>query len=231
MRQQPHRFNGLRTQEVEGVLLALDRAIQGGGLHPPPREEVDNVDFLTPGLLHGSVDCDIYSFVALGIAERYGIPLYGVQSPGHFFTRWQSPLVRLNFDQGRIREGDDPYIDGSFVNDFTIDPLSNSTNHPQRGISQESLSQGVYLRTLSKRETVASHLATIASGLIRNQENRRALSLTTLATMWAPQDVTGHLQRAVALHALGRYAEEDREYRQATTLDSMLPARMYHLGL
>ena len=218
MRRHQDYFQEIDEATAGNILYTLHAAMREAGLHPPPPSEGDNVDFLTPGLLHGSVDCDIYSFVVLGVAERYEIPLAGVQSPRHFFTRWESRQVRLNYDQGNISESDDQYVDGSYTN-----PL-------ERHISLESLAQETYLRRLTKLETVADHLGTIASGLIKNNELETALELTTLATRWAPRIAIVHYERARALQGLHRLGEAMNEYRIVAALDPGFPSLLFRAG-
>jgi len=213
---QHRRFHGIGTQEAQGLLLSLDRAITSSGLQQPPQGI--GISYLTQGLLGSMVDCDIYSFVALGIAERYGIPLYGVESPIHFFTRWQSPSIHLNFDQGLIRESDQRYIDGSMF------------NPPTARISEGSITRGAYLRSLRKQETVAIHLVNIAMSLLDNHEYETALDLTTLATRWAPHSTYTHLGRSSVLSSFRRPVEALDEYRRAVELDPTRPARTFYIG-
>ncbi|GEM_PF-6740043 len=211
--------DGRLTREIETepnrLLFTLDGAIRSNGFQAPPQTELPQgfvaardivgIDYLTEAFNLHYVDCDMYSFLALGVAERYGLPLYGVHSPRHFFTRLVVDDAHINFDQGNIIS-DEAYIDGTFVRSARQIPLA-------------SLQRQTYMKTLSKRETVAEHLATIAGGLSAHGEHAASLAVTELVIRWMPQSEKGHFYRGLTFTHLALFREADREYAIVNQLD------------
>lgn len=160
-------------------------------------------------LLEMKYDCDTYSTLALGIAEKYHLPITGVLIPMHVFTRWQTEDACLNFDQGVISPNDAKYIDGSYSHYEKVYPLA-----------PESLSgNSIYLKGLSKTEFVADYAAVIVYNLIENKEYTAALDLANSVKNWSPRDPFLHVARGTALRCLGYIDESTHEYETALKLD------------
>lgn len=167
----------------------------------------DTQDSFCNFLLEQRYDCDTYSILTLGLAEKYGLPLYGVIIPDHIFTRWKTGKVHINFDQGAIGIDDAEYIDGAY-------------NSHSRPIASSSLNgRSIYIKSLDKLEFVAHYLANISFFLRRNQEYAAALDLINIAKGWSEKDPDIHLVRSNILKDLGHIGEANRELRMALKLD------------
>src|SRR5262249_26857577 len=75
--------------------------------------------------------------IVLATTERLGLPVHGVASPRHFFVRWDDGTTRINIE---TTEGGAERPDAFYR---------------EQGISQEAESEGLYLRNLDRRETIA----------------------------------------------------------------------------
>jgi len=96
--------------------------------------------------LHSVLDnkrgyCLSLSILYLSLAERLGIPLYGVVVPGHFFVRYDDGRVRFNIE---TTSGGGSASDEHYINKFNV---------PQR-LLVEDKSRGIYMRNLDKMQTL-----------------------------------------------------------------------------
>jgi tetratricopeptide (TPR) repeat protein len=89
---------------------------------------------LIDNLLKGELDCDTLTIIFLAIGHEFKWPLYAVPAPEHFFIRWNDGKYTFNFDQGDI----DP--DAYYEKWLNID--------------KNAVKQGVYLKSLSRKETL-----------------------------------------------------------------------------
>jgi len=90
--------------------------------------------------LHSVLDnkrgyCLSLSVLYLSLAERLGIPLYGVVVPGHFFVRYDDGRVRFNIE---TTSGGGSASDEHYINKFKV-PADND---------------GIYMRNLDKMQTL-----------------------------------------------------------------------------
>jgi tetratricopeptide (TPR) repeat protein len=107
--------------------------------------EAENPEAL---FLHSVLDnkrgyCLSLSVLYLCLAERLGIPMYGVVVPGHFFVRYDDGHVRLNIEPtgGGGNPSDQHYIDK-----FKVPQQDNETMHSMAG--------AIYLKNLNKIQTL-----------------------------------------------------------------------------
>jgi hypothetical protein len=178
------------------LLFLIDRAIQSEGFKRTDKNE--GIHHVTETLNSGEYDCDTYSFMALGLAERFGLPVYGVTVPMHMFVRWDGLGFRQNLDQGSFVT-DKKYLDGEYA------PVALLPLHP------ESIEQGAYMRNMSKRETMGIRLASISNDLLQSGDYAAGLDVATIAAEWAPLSPISHQVRAMSLAALGRRSEAAKE--------------------
>jgi tetratricopeptide (TPR) repeat protein len=90
--------------------------------------------------LHSVLDnkrgyCLSLSVLYLSLAERLGLPLYGVVVPGHFFVRYDDGRVRFNIE---TTSGGGSASDEHYINKFKV-PVDND---------------GIYMRNLNKMQTL-----------------------------------------------------------------------------
>ncbi|MCX5638389.1 MAG: tetratricopeptide repeat protein [Planctomycetota bacterium] len=106
-------------------------------LFQPISEAIDPNDLF----LHSVLDkkrgyCLSLSILYLSLAERLGLPLYGVVVPGHFFVRYDDGRVRFNIETtGKGSRAPDEY----YVNKFKVPQGHNSS---------------IYMRNLNKIQTL-----------------------------------------------------------------------------
>jgi len=91
--------------------------------------------------LHSVMDnrrgyCLSLSILYLSLGERLGLPLYGVVAPGHFFVRYDNGSVRFNIETTAM---------GAYPSDDHY--------RVANGVPEDD--QGVYMRNLTKHQTLA----------------------------------------------------------------------------
>ena len=148
----------------------------------------------------GEGNCLGVTLLYLAVAERVGMPLYGVSAPEHFFVRYDDGVTRINIE---------PTRGGRIVPDRTY----------RTRVSRESIDQGIHLRSESKRQVIASLLANRAGyraiqGRLVEAE-RDALRALAVKPYW-PQ---GYVNRGLVHELSGRTKEAVSDYRRALKLD------------
>lgn len=102
--------------------------------------------FITGYLTSRKGSCITMPMLYLILSERLGFPIYPVRSAKHFFLRYIPDKSTFNF-----QENIETTNGGSYISDrqYVIDA----------GIPQKAIENGVYLRTLSKKEYLATLLS------------------------------------------------------------------------
>jgi len=106
------------------------------GYKAVPEAENPNALFLHSVLDNKRGYCLSLSILYLSLAERLGMPMYGVVVPGHFFVRYDDGKVRLNIEAAG-KGGSPP--DEHYINKFKV-PISDDDS--------------IYLKNLSKIQTL-----------------------------------------------------------------------------
>jgi regulator of sirC expression with transglutaminase-like and TPR domain len=134
--------------------------------------------------------------VLLEVGWRLGLPLEGVNFPGHFLVRYAGDEVRLlidPFDSGKIRFEDE---------------------------AQQLLDQGyggmvsmrsTFLRAASKRDMLTRLLTNLKSIYSRIGDDRRALAVVERLLMIRPTAPVESRSRGLLLARLGRHEEAARQ--------------------
>lgn len=105
--------------------------------------------------------CITLPMMYIVLAERLGFPLYPSRLPYHFFVRYIPEVMTPNF-----QENIEATNGGSFVPD---------TEYAQNFLLPEkSIKNGVYLRTLTKKEYIASLLLINANEWLKNKNVEKA---------------------------------------------------------
>ncbi|MCH8859933.1 MAG: tetratricopeptide repeat protein [Thaumarchaeota archaeon] len=91
------------------------------------------------GLKAKIIDCDNASFIHLSIAEVLNLPVSGVRAPRHFFVRWNL--------------GDNEHVNWEAVGGAEFEDIDYLS---RLNISKESIDSEVFLRNLTREETIAS---------------------------------------------------------------------------
>jgi len=102
--------------------------------------------------LHSVLDnkrgyCLSLSVLYLSLAERLGLPLYGVVVPGHFFVRYDNGRVRFNIE---TTSGGGGAADEHYINKFKV-PVDND---------------GIYMQNLDKMQTLGCFFNNLGNSYI-----------------------------------------------------------------
>ncbi len=97
---------------------------------------------LSMALRHRAGICMTWTLLFVALGDRLGLPLHGVDVPGHVFVRWDDGTTRLNFD---------PSAGGTVVSDEEY-------ARERGGVARLSAS-GRYLRNLTRKELVSLRLS------------------------------------------------------------------------
>jgi tetratricopeptide (TPR) repeat protein len=182
--------------------------------------------------------CLSLSILYLSVAERLGLPVYGVVVPGHFFVRYDDGRTRFNIET--TSEGATP-PDSHYIEKFKI---------------TEDEPDGIYMKDLSKRQTLGCLFNNLGN-LYQDVNNvdaaawsleaaveinpSLALSHTNLGNVYlkrsmydsalieynkalqiTPDDAKTHNNLGNALSSMGRYAQAIREYKMSLDIDPNL---------
>src|SRR3989338_6117745 len=125
-------------EDAVGILGTINSMLQNNGFEQRDREKhIDGLYLFYEGLSSKRIDCDNTSFIYLSIADALKLPLAAVFAPEHLFVRFILNGGEINWETTSARElGNDYYR--SWLN-----------------ISDESISKGVYLRNLTRQETMS----------------------------------------------------------------------------
>ena len=201
-----------RTPEgasVRDVLAELVRLVQPGGRFASGLTESSaTADGLPPELDLARImdgergNCLGYGLLYLAVAERAGLPVYGVHAPEHFFVRFDDGVTRVNLEPTR---GGATLSDKSYV--------------VRRQVHAESVEDGIYLRSESKRQVIASLLANRAGlrALAGRLDEARADAERALAVK--PYWPQAHVNLGLVNELEGRYAQAETEYKRALRYD------------
>jgi len=110
------------------------------------------------GLMRKQVYCLTYMLLYLGIAERLGLPIVGINVPEHLALRWNLSYGKHVNWEATVP---DTYDDESYIY--------------WKNISEVAVKNGVYLRSLSKKEVIAHVYYNISLVLTERDELKEAI--------------------------------------------------------
>ena len=147
-------------------------AIMASYLYEDRRLRKREAPYHLPGILKGGKDaCVIYSFIYLAMAERLHLPLHAVTVPQHVFVRYETPTERFNIETTR---------DGVIASDTDYVKKQN--------IARASITDGVYLRSFSRREFIGILVHNRAVHAAKEDRLDAALRDLELAAYILPRD-------------------------------------------
>jgi len=129
------------------------------------------------------------------LGERLGWPLHPVRSARHFFVRYVSKEISMNFQENIETTSGGGY--------FPDDEYIKSVNMPKNAIEN-----GVYLRTLTKKEYLASLLITNANEYLSQGNVEKAKRYYELAIKYDPTLSIAHWNYGLIHLAEARQLEE-----------------------
>ncbi len=126
----------------------------------------------------GELDCDTTTFLFLAIAHECKWPLFAVSAPSHLFMRWDDGRTTFNMDNRYI-----------FTND-----------HYQKWlhINEKAIKNGVYLKSLSQNQTIASFYSNRGYAKISLGDNRGAIKDCNEAIRLDPKSALAYHNRGAA---------------------------------
>lgn len=148
------------------------------------------------------------SVIYLEIGWRLGLPLEGVNFPGHFLVRYPGEAVRLlvdPFHEGRIRFEDDAQelLDRVYGGSVQLQPA--------------------YLRPAARKDILARILANLKSVYLNQRDDARALAAIERILLIRPDSGEEVRDRGMALARLGRAAEALPELQRYLQLEPEAP--------
>ncbi len=157
---------------------------------------------LSTGLKNKTIDCDNYCALYIAIAEVMKIPVVPVYAPNHSF-------LRFYFD------------DGSYINwePTQARPQQDSYYIKELGISGDSVSKGVYMKTLTRQEFIAVEYNNIGSHFMLKKNYSEAVMYFTAAARFYPAFSSAWHNRGSSYYAMGRSEEALSDLQRANELD------------
>lgn len=147
-------------------------------------------------------ECKTFSFIYLGIADALKLPVSMVLAPSHVFVRW-------HFSRG----GNRAYLNWETTTGVTLDDNFIKFSH---NISESSIRSGVYLRSLSPGESMATAyymLSHFVSSL-----NRKIVYLTKAVEL-NPRHNRAFYNRGTLRYKQGKFRKALADYDRAVRLD------------
>lgn len=132
-------------------------------------------------------------YVILG--EKLNFPIKPVRSAKHFFVRYEPEEFTVNF-QNNIEATNG----GGFI--------SNNEYQESVLIPDKAIKNGVYLRTLTKKEYIASLLLTNANEYIQNKNIEKAKHYYKLAMKYDPTFSSAYMNYGMTVFGEARQLEE-----------------------
>ena len=146
-------------------------------------------------------------YVLLG--EKLGYPIYAVRSPKHFFVRYISDNKKYNFQSNIEATNGGGYIsDKQYKKDIII--------------PESAIKNGVYLRTLTKKEYIASLLLTNANEFLRLKNIEKSKYYLNLAIQYDSTFSSAYWNYGLIAFGEARHLEEelwDKKQAIAATYD------------
>jgi tetratricopeptide (TPR) repeat protein len=180
-----HRLALLVSRDLRGdespreVLAMLSRRLTPSRVPSTPWNGRDCGAALSRVLRVGWGDDVGLSVLYLAVAERLGLPLYGVMGPRGMFVRWEESGVRLNavpLEFGEIRT--DTEMEG--------------------GLDPEELARRSFLVTMTKRQVLGVVVARAAGVALERLDHDWAMMAANAIVELRPGDAAGWRIRALA---------------------------------
>ena len=165
------------------------------------------------GLDKKAIDCDTYSALYTAISEVLRLPVIPVYAPNHSF-------VRFNFNDGSYLNWEP--IEGKHYPDaYYIKKLN---------IAEQSIQQGVYLSSLTRKEFTGVEYNNIGAYLISIKKFQEAIPYFDKAIMLYPKFSSAYHNRGSSYYALMQQNKAYADLTYANTLDPMQASTHNTLG-
>jgi regulator of sirC expression with transglutaminase-like and TPR domain len=126
--------------------------------------------------------CLSLSILYLSVAERLGLPMYGVVVPGHFFVR---------YDDGRQQFNIETTSKGAIVPDSHYIDKFKPPNRPQ----------SLYMKNLTRRQTLGCFFNNLGNSYTHVGQTEQAFAALERAVQLAPQLGESHTNLGICIYA------------------------------
>ncbi|MBN2400791.1 MAG: tetratricopeptide repeat protein [Spirochaetes bacterium] len=159
------------------------------------------------------IDCDNYCAIYTAISEVLRLPIIPVFAPNHSF-------LRFNFNDGTYLNWE-PVEGRHYPDAYYVKKLK---------IADQSIHQGVYLKSLSRKEFLGVQNNNIGAYLFTNKKFREAIPYFSEAIKLYPFFSSAYHNRGSSYYALNRKDRAFEDIRYTVTLDPMRPDTHNTLG-
>jgi len=179
-----------------------------------PVKKATNPGYL---FLHSVLDekrghCLGLSILYLSLAERLGLPLYGVVVPGHFFVRYDDGRVRFNIET-TSKGGSAP--DEHYINKFKV---------------PETAHDSIYMVNLNKLETLGCFFNNLGNSYNDIDDVEAALAALETAVQINPSLGESHMNLGNVYLKKGWVEDAIYEYQKALEINPSEAKAHFNLG-
>ncbi len=168
---------------------------------------------LNAGIDSKKIDCDNYSTIYTAISEVLRLPVIPACAPNHTF-------LRFNFNDGSYLNWDP--VDGkSYPDAFYIKKLN---------IAEKSLQNGVYLKSLARKEFIGMEYNNIGAHLFIKKKFKEAIPFFDFAVEYYPKYSSAYHNRGNANYAINHLDKALADLLTADSLDPMQATTHNSLG-
>ncbi|MFH0976622.1 MAG: tetratricopeptide repeat protein [Spirochaetota bacterium] len=160
---------------------------------------------LNTGIDKKIIDCDNYSAFYTAISEVLHLPVIPVYAPNHSF-------VRFNFNDGSYINWE-PLEGKSYPDAYYVKKLN---------IAEKSIKQGVYLKSLSRKEFIGVEYNNIGAYLMSMKKFGDAIPYFDEAVKLYPQFSSAYHNRGTSFYALKQI---DKAFADLTYADKLDPTQ------
>ena len=186
------------TEEAIKIMETIHRLLKEEGF-------VYKQNFLLfAGLDKKRIDCDNYTALYTAVSEVLRLPVIPVYAPNHSF-------VRFNFNDGTYLNWE-PLEGKHFPDAYYIKKLN---------IADKSVRQGVYLKSLSRKEFLGVEYNNIGASILVEKKFKEAIPYFDEAINLYPKFSSAYHNRGTCYYALKKTEEAFVDLTYAVTLDPM----------
>lgn len=160
-------------------------------------------------------NCVGMSILFLAIAERLGLPLFGVNVPDHIFIRYDDGETKINVETGH---------EGICLNDTFY------VAHSLEPFDTTSVENGCYLKNLTKKEVVSNIFLNLSKTRRKGGQLEEALSDCNKSIILKPNDPAAYCNRGVIYEKRGMFPEAIESYGKAISLNQKYASAYYNRG-
>ncbi len=160
-------------------------------------------------------NCVGLSILYLSIAERLGLPLFGVNVPEHIFVRYDDGEQMINVETGHkgMALSDTFYVARSLEK-----------------FDKESVKQGCYLQNLNKKDVISNIYLNRSKVRRGGGDHKGALSDCKKSILLNPENPGAYCNRGVVYEKMGLMAEAIKDYSKAISFNSKYASAYYNRG-